>query len=178
MSETGPQETQAGAATGGALRLGLGLALATLVIDQLHKWWMIAIYGIGLHERITVTPFLDFVYVINKGVSYGMFSQGSQTGQYVLSAFAFVVAAALAFWLAKGLHSGIAAIGIGLIIGGAVANAIDRLHLGGVADFFQLHAYGFYWYVFNIADVAIVAGVVALLYDSFIPSRKTAAKQT
>ena len=64
---------------------------------------------------------------------------------------------------------------LGLIIGGALGNAIDRLLLGGVADFFSLHAFGFYWYVFNIADVAIVAGVVGLLYDSFVPSRNGAA---
>lgn len=178
MSETDAQHTSARAASGGMLRLGLGWALVTLVIDQLHKWWMISVYGIELQQRVTVTSFLDFVYVINKGVSYGMFTQGSQTGQFILSAFAFVVAIALLVWLAKGSHTGSAAIGIGLIIGGAVANAIDRLHLGGVADFFQLHAFGFYWYVFNIADVAIVAGVVALLYDSFILSRKDAAKQT
>lgn len=59
------------------------------------------------------------------------------------------------------------AISLGLIIGGAIGNAIDRLRLGGVADFFSFHAYGFHWYVFNIADVAIVAGVLGLLYESF-----------
>jgi signal peptidase II len=58
------------------------------------------------------------------------------------------------------------AVGLALIIGGAIGNAIDRLRIGGVADFFSLHIYGFYWYVFNIADVAIVAGVVVLLYES------------
>ena len=82
----------------------------------------------------------------------------------------------LAFWLATGATNAIMAVSIGLIIGGALANALDRLHLGGVADFFSLHAFGFYWYVFNIADVAIVAGVAGLLYDSFWPSRNDAAK--
>ncbi|MFY0613296.1 MAG: signal peptidase II [Hyphomicrobiaceae bacterium] len=178
MRETDAQSTNEVAASGALLRLGLGMAVATLIIDQLHKWWMIAVYGIELQERVTVAPFLDLVYVINKGVSYGMFTQGSQTGQFALAAFAFIVALALTVWLAKGTHTSSSAIGIGLIAGGAVANAIDRLHLGGVADFFQLHAFGFYWYVFNIADVAIVAGVVALLYDSFILSRKDAAKQS
>jgi signal peptidase II len=66
--------------------------------------------------------------------------------------------------------------GIGLIIGGAIGNAIDRVLIGGVADFFSLHAFGFYWYVFNIADVAIVAGVAALLYESFVASRNDASK--
>ena len=153
------------AAAGRLARFGLGVALATLVVDQVHKWWMISIYGIKLEERVFVTPFMDFVFVINKGVSYGLFTQGSQTGQYVLAGFAMVVATALAVWLVKGAHTRAAALGIGLII-------------GGVADFIQLHAFGFYWYVFNVADVAIVAGVVALLYDSLILSRKSAPNRT
>jgi signal peptidase II len=70
-------------------------------------------------------------------------------------------------WLNRSGAGRLMAIGLGLIIGGALGNAIDRLRLGGVADFFSLHAYGYYWYVFNIADVAIVAGVLALLYESF-----------
>ena len=140
---------------------------------------MINIYGIKLEQdRVAITPFMDFVYVINKGISYGLFAQGGQTGQYVLAGFAFVIAGALTAWLAWGVHTRASALGIGLIMGGAVGNGIDRLHLGGVADFIQLHAYGFYWYVFNIADVVIVAGVVALLYDSLISSRKSAAKET
>lgn len=160
----------------GAFRLGLTVALLTLVADQIHKWWMINIYGIELGERINITPFMDFVYVLNKGVSYGMFTQDGQGGQIALAVFAFLVTIALIIWLAKAPHTRIAAIGIGLIMGGAVGNGIDRLHLGGVADFIQLYAAGFYWYVFNIADVAIVAGVVALLFDSLMPNRNSAAK--
>ena len=177
MADTNAQTAGDISGSGKMLNLGLGIAVATLFADQLHKWWMISIYGIKLEERINVTPYMDFVYVINKGVSYGMFTQGSQTGQYVLAAFALCVAVALVFWLWKSSHTRVTAIGLGFIIGGAVGNGIDRLHLGGVADFIQLHAYGFYWYVFNIADVAIVAGVVALLYDSFVASRKDAANQ-
>lgn len=161
-----------------AVRLGGGVALATLIADQIHKWWMIAIFGIDLGERISVTPFMDFVFVINKGVSYGLFTQESQSGQYLLAAFSFIVGVGLVAWLTIGQHTRASAIGAGLVLGGAVGNGIDRLHLGGVADFIQLHALGFYWYVFNIADVAIVVGVVALLYDSFVLSRKSASKRT
>ncbi|HXE89239.1 MAG TPA: signal peptidase II, partial [Hyphomicrobiaceae bacterium] len=81
-----------------------------------------------------------------------------------------------AVWLARGISSRLAAVSVGLIMGGAVGNAIDRLVLGGVADYIQLHAFGFYWYVFNIADAAIVAGVGGLLYDSLGLSRNRAAK--
>jgi len=80
-------------------------------------------------------------------------------------------ALALSYWLAQ-LQTRLAAASVGLIIGGALGNAIDRLHYGAVADFFSFHVSGFNWYVFNLADIAIVAGVVGLLYDSFRASHK------
>jgi signal peptidase II len=116
------------------------------------------------------------VYVKNLGVSYGLLLQDSAQGQYALAAFAALAVVAMALWLARGVSDRLGAWSLGLIMGGAASNAIDRLVLGGVADFFSLHAFGFYWYVFNIADTAIVAGVVGLLYDSFSPSRNRAAK--
>jgi signal peptidase II len=155
-------------------RLGLGVALATLVLDQLTKWWMLAVFRIAEKGRLAATPFLDLVYVKNTGISYGV--GADSISQETLAAFAVLAAAAMAVWLAKAGSGCVMAVSLGLIIGGAIGNAIDRLHLGGVADFFSLHAFGFYWYVFNIADVAIVAGVAGLLYDSFWPSRKDAAK--
>jgi signal peptidase II len=153
-------------------RYGLSVALVTFVLDQVHKWWMILGYGIEAKGRVVITPFLDLVYVLNRGVSYGMFTQGSQSGQIVLALFALVASVGLATWLARGIDNKILAASAGLIIGGALGNGLDRLLLGGVADFFSLHAFGFYWYVFNIADVAIVAGVAGLLYDSFVSSRR------
>jgi signal peptidase II len=155
-------------------RLGLGLALATIVADQAHKWWMISVYRIGERVRVPVTPFFDLVYVKNLGISYGVAS--GQFAQWALAAFALLAAVALNAWLARGAANGLMAAGLGLIIGGALANGIDRVHLGGVADFFSLHAFGFYWYVFNVADAAIVAGVAGLVYDSLSPGRKGAAK--
>lgn len=157
-------------------RLGVGIALVILVIDQAHKWWMLAVYGIESRGRVTVTPFLDLVFVKNTGVSYGLFLQESQQGQWLLAGFASLAVLAMAIWLAHGVTTRLVAASLGLIMGGAASNAIDRLVLGGVADFFSLHAFGFYWYVFNIADAAIVAGVIGLLYDSFWPSRKAASK--
>ena len=157
---------------------GLGLALLTIVVDQAHKWWMLLVYGIEERGRVALTPFLDLVYVKNLGVSYGLFLQDGHIGQWLLAGFAAVAAAAMAVWLARGISSRLLAASIGLIIGGAISNAVDRLSLGGVADFFSLHALGFYWYVFNIADIAIVAGVLGLLYDSLGPSRNNAAKST
>jgi len=159
---------------------GFGLVMAGLVvgIDQAHKWWMLALYDIESRGRVAVLPFLDLVYVKNLGVSYGLFLQDGVLGQWLLAGFALAAALAMTVWLARGMSNRLVAGSVGLIIGGAISNAIDRLTLGGVADFFSLHALGFYWYVFNIADTAIVAGVLGLLYDSFRPSRNNAAKST
>jgi signal peptidase II len=161
---------------------GVGLAVLTILVDQAHKWWMLNIYRIvdRMVEQggkpVAVTPFLDLTYVKNLGVSYGMFLQDSREGQWLLAGFAMLATLAMAVWLARGVTERLVAASLGLIMGGAVSNAIDRLILGGVADFFSFHAYGFYWYVFNIADAAIVAGVFGLLYDSLRPSRNRASK--
>jgi signal peptidase II len=159
-------------------RLGLVVAALTCAIDQVNKWWMIVVYGIREGERIRLLPFMDLTYVKNLGISYGMLAQSGAWGQRMLAAFAVAASVALAIWLARGVTNKLMAVSLGLIIGGAIGNAIDRLVLGGVADFYSLHAFGFYWYVFNIADVAIVAGVVGLLYESFVSSRNDAPTST
>ena len=145
---------------------GAALAVATVVCDQLHKAWMITIFGDTQRPKITVTPFFDLVLVWNPGISYGLFKQNSDAGRWVLIGFAMAAAIALTYWLAQ-LQTRLAAASVGLIIGGALGNAIDRVRYGAVADFFSFHVSGFNWYVFNLADVAIVAGVAGLLYDSF-----------
>ena len=145
-------------------RLGLTVALSTCLIDQAHKWWMLGIYRIQDKGRVAITPFLDLVYAKNVGISYGMMP--GWLGPWVLFAFAIVASIGLYLWLVRGPTTRLVACSLGLVIGGAIGNAIDRLVLGGVADFFSAHAFGFYWYVFNLADVAIVAGVAGLLYDS------------
>ena len=155
-------------------QLGYTLMVLTIAFDQAHKWWMLLIYRIQDKGRITVTPFLDLVYVKNTGVSYGMFLQDSQQGQWLLAGFAGLASLAMAVWLARGVTDKLVAASLGLIMGGALSNAIDRLLIGGVADFFSLHAFGFYWYVFNIADTAIVAGVLGLLYESLFRGHKKA----
>jgi signal peptidase II len=146
--------------------LALIVAVLTMAIDQLHKWWMLSVFDIEGKGRVEIGPFLDLIYVKNIGISYSLFNQESVVGQYLLVAFAVLASIALWIWLNWSRGSRLMALGLGLIIGGALGNAIDRLRLGGVADFFSFHAYGFHWYVFNIADVAIVAGVIGLLYES------------
>lgn len=157
-------------------QFGLAIALLTLLADQAHKWWMLEVYRIQDRGRVAVTPFLDLVYVKNLGISYGLLAQHGELAQWLLAGFALLAAVGLTWWLAAGGSGRLWAASLGLLIGGAIGNAVDRLRLGGVADFFSLHAYGFYWYVFNIADVAIVAGVIGLLYDSIWASRNDASK--
>lgn len=176
MSEAGQNGDGGGWLWGPWSGLGFAVAAATALIDQAHKWWMILIFDIAAKGRVTVTPFLDLVFVKNTGVSYSMFDQSSYEGQLLLAAFAAVASLGLWIWLARAGSGRLMAWSLGLIIGGAIGNGVDRVTLGGVADFFSLHAFGYYWYVFNIADVAIVAGVAGLLYESFIASRKAAAK--
>lgn len=175
----GDEESGAGA-VGGWLwgpwsRAGLGVTLATAIADQAHKWWMLLGFGMREGERFYVLPFMDVYYLRNKGVSYSMLEMDSARGQLVLSLFAVLTVLAMWIWLARAGTGKLMAWSLGLIMGGAIGNAIDRLLVGGVIDYVSLHAFGFYWYVFNIADVAIVAGVLGLLYESFVASRNAAA---
>ncbi len=158
-------------------RLALQVAAATFVVDQAHKWWMLLVYRIAEKGRVVVTPFLDLVFVKNTGISYSLLDQAGMAWQLVLALFSVLVSLALWAWLSVAGTGRVMAWALGLIIGGALGNGLDRVLIGGVADFFSLHAFGFYWYVFNIADVAIVAGVAALLYDSLKGSRNDAAKR-
>jgi len=151
--------------------LGLGIAAIALAADQASKAWLLYVYEIGAKGAVTVAPFFDLVLVWNRGVSYGLLPQESDLGRWGLILFAFAAAIALIVWLAR-VTSSLAATAIGLIVGGAIGNAIDRMLYGAVADFFSLHAFGYQWYIFNIADVAIVAGVIGLLYESLFGGHK------
>jgi len=151
--------------------LGLGIAAVVLLVDHAYKAWMLYVYDIGAKGVVRLTPFFDLVLVWNQGVSYGLLTQRSELGRWALILFAFAATIGLAIWLAR-TTSLLAAAGIGVIIGGAIGNAIDRVLYGAVADFFSFHAFGYEWYVFNIADTAIVAGVVGLLYESLFGGHK------
>jgi signal peptidase II len=153
------------------LRAGLVAAIATLAIDQASKLWLLDVFDIGHRGTVQVTPFFDLVLAWNIGISFGWFQNDSQIAQIALMIVKAVAVIALAIWMARS-RTLIATVALGLIIGGAIGNAIDRFAYGAVLDFalFHLQIGGkpFNWYVFNLADVAIVAGVAALLYDSFL----------
>ena len=151
-------------------RAGWMVAIAALIADQLSKNWLL--YGLdfrslGPAARIGVLPFFDLVMVWNRGVSYGLFQAGSFAGMAVLAVFSLAAVVALSWWLIKAERL-ILGVGLGLVIGGALGNVIDRILYGAVADFFHFYAFGHDWYVFNVADAAITVGVVVLLLDAFV----------
>jgi len=154
---------------GAPLRFGLVAAAIAAIIDQSAKLWLL--YGFDLPERgrVPVTSFLDLVLAWNTGISYGLFQQTGPLGQWVLLALKVGAVVLLLAWLAK-TYSRLAGLALGLIVGGAIGNAIDRMVHGAVMDFVLFHitaaTWTFQWYVFNLADAAIVAGVIGLVYES------------
>jgi signal peptidase II len=153
------------------LRTGLLAALAVLALDQASKLWLLFVFDIGHRDAVRVAPFFDLVLAWNTGISYGWFQNESAVGQLSLTAVKAIAVIVLAIWMARS-NAWIVTLALGMIIGGAIGNAIDRFAYGAVVDFalFHLQIGGktYNWYVFNLADCAIVAGVAALLYDSFV----------
>jgi signal peptidase II len=152
--------------------IGLIAAALALVADQGSKLYML--YGVGFAQMppgaaVPVLPFFNLVMVWNPGISYGLFPASSALGTWVLVGVSILAVAGLTWWL-WGSTSRSLAIGFGLIIGGALGNnLVDRLIYGKVADFFHFYGFGYDWYVFNIADLAITLGAVAILYDVLKP---------
>jgi signal peptidase II len=156
--------------TGPLTRLGFMLAALVFAFDQLSKWWILKVVNLDEREPIQITPFLDLAMAWNKGVSYGLLSTHMQG---LLVALSVAITIMLVIWLAKS-DKALSAASYGLLIGGALGNALDRLLHGAVADFVHLHWGTFSWYIFNVADIAIVAGVAVLLYDAVLGKKPQA----
>jgi signal peptidase II len=153
------------------LRAGILAAVVTLVADQASKLWLLNGFDLARRGVVKVMPFFDLVLAWNIGISFGWLQNDGQAAQLALMAVKVVAVIALAIWMARS-QTRLATVALGLIIGGAIGNGIDRLAYGAVVDFALFHieigGNTYNWYVFNLADVAIVAGVAALLYDSFL----------
>ena len=154
---------------------GFGLIVAAIAcaLDQGSKFYLLKVADLA-RNPIRLGPFFDFVLTRNTGISYGLFQTQGELGQWVLLGFKALAVVLLWLWLARAQNR-LTALSLGLIIGGALGNAIDRFSYGWVADFVFFHVSGanwhFNWYVFNLADVAIVAGVIGLLYESLAGER-------
>lgn len=154
--------------------LGLLVALATLVADQLSKWAIVHEILSPEHPVVEVFPFFRIVLVWNKGISFGMFSGLNQP--LALVGISLLVVGILLVWLHKN-ESPLLAAALGLVIGGAVGNMWDRLHYGAVVDFLDFNLGEYHWPAFNIADSAIFIGVVLLSFHSMFSEPKSNAKE-
>lgn len=148
---------------GRPFRLGLTVAILTLALDQASKLFLLFVYGLPSSYPIRLGPYFDLTVVWNRGISYGLFQQDTGLGRWLLTGVMLAAALVLVVWMARA-RSRVTALGLGLIIGGAIGNAIDRAAYGAVFDFVHFHVGSFSWYVFNLADAAIVLGVPCLLY--------------
>jgi signal peptidase II len=159
-------------------RLGMVTAAMACALDQALKLWLLFVFDLGAKGMVALTPFAALVLTWNTGISYGWFQQDGPFGQWALLALKTIAVALLWIWLSQA-GSRLTALSLGLIIGGALGNGIDRFLHGAVVDFVLLHihtaTWSFNWYVFNLADVAIVAGVAGLLYESLVGDRAAKA---
>jgi lipoprotein signal peptidase len=147
--------------------LGVGCALIVLAADQASKYWIL--HGLDLPSlgSIALLPVLNLTFVENRGVTFGLLGNFGAAGAWGLAIIALAVVVALGLWL-RNATSVRVAVALGAIAGGAVGNVIDRLRYGWVVDFIHAHAFGWNWYVFNVADASIVCGVAALVLDSLL----------
>ena len=151
------------------------LAGLIFLLDQASKLWLLFVYDLPARPPVDLLPFLQLVTVWNRGISYGLMQQETDLGRWALAIFTVVAAIGLWVWSVRGA-SRLAAVCFGLLIGGALGNGVDRFAYGAVYDFLHLHWGDFSWYVFNVADAAIVAGVAGLLYDGFASGPNNASK--
>lgn len=149
-------------------RLGLWIVALVFVCDQALKLWLL--FGLRLAEEgpFRLAPFLELVLAWNRGISYGLFQQSTDIGRWALVVISVVAALWLWRWLWRA-DDRLTVVSLALIIGGALGNGLDRIVYGAVVDFVHFHVGNFSWYIFNIADAAIVFGVLGLLYESFRP---------
>jgi len=152
--------------------LAYGVAIAIVLVDQFSKHWVLGALGLGEGQSVAVWGPMHLTLVANPGVAYGLLKSGGAWGRWALSAFELVVAAALALWAWRA-ERGLIGLAVGLIMGGAIGNLVDRVRRGAVVDFIDFQSLHFPW-VFNVADSAITVGIVLLIAESLIPRKAPA----
>ncbi len=149
---------------------GLGLSILVMAIDQLSKWVIVG-HVMNPPKQIELTSFFNLVLTHNQGISFGMFSNGTDAGKWMLVSVALIILGFLTRWLFQSNHL-FSVIALGLIIGGAMGNVIDRVMVGAVVDFLDFHAFGYHWPAFNVADTAIFIGAIGLVLESFFDNKE------
>ena len=153
-------------------RLGYSIAAAVFVVDQLVKYWITAILDLRARAMVPVFTGLDLTWVENVGVSMGLLRAESDLGRWLLVAVTLAIAGGVAVWIARETNR-VDTLALGLVLGGALGNIIDRVRYGYVVDFIHAYWRDHHFYVFNVADAAITIGVIVLLVRAAIaPSAK------
>lgn len=150
------------------------LAALVTALDQLHKWYMLDVMHIAETGPVRVLSFFNLVMVWNPGISFGMFRDNAYSA-YIFSGLAALIIVALSVWLFYS-PGRLITIAIGVVIGGAVGNVIDRLRFGAVADFFDFHLMGYHWPAFNIADAMVFTGALLLCIESVFGNHASTPK--
>jgi len=153
------------------IRLGLWIAIVVLALDQASKWWLLNSVMTGPEAFFPLTSFLSLVRVWNEGISFGILGGEGAPSPLLLVFFSFSAAFLLMIWLGRTRRPWICW-GVGLIVGGALGNAVDRLRYGAVFDFLDFHAFGVHWPAFNLADAAISVGVGLIVIDALLERRE------
>ena len=146
------------------------IAAVVLILDQLSKYWILSVVRLGEGATMEVLWPLQFTRIWNEGVSFGLLQAQHDLVRWGMVLFNLVVAVLLAFW-ARNQARWLPALGLGLLMGGAIGNAIDRARFGAVVDFIDVQRLGFFPWIFNIADAGITVGVILILLDSLRPQR-------
>ncbi len=154
------------------VRTGLLLAVGVALLDQASKWWIVEKI-MQPPQVIPMTGFFNLVLGHNRGVSFGMFNMQSPIAHWILAGLALAICAALLVWMWRSDKPLIAA-ALGLIVGGAIGNVVDRVLIGAVVDFLDFYAGGFHWPAFNVADIAITVGAAVLIWDSIFGDHEDA----
>ncbi|MFN3077909.1 MAG: signal peptidase II [Alphaproteobacteria bacterium] len=155
-----------GMGTASPLRSGLAVAAAVMILDQFSKWWILERLP-DLSPGFVLAPYLNLVLVLNRGISFGMFNNGSPYNSILLTALSLGVSLGLVFWLRKA-ENALMVVALGMILGGAVGNAVDRIRHDGVVDFIDFHVGAWHWPAFNVADSAITVGAVMMVVESML----------
>jgi len=157
------------------LPIGLAAAVAVIALDQASKWWIVN-EVMRPPRIIEVTPFFNLVMGWNRGVSFGLLNSDSEVNTWALPMIALAVVVFLLIWL-KRANARHMALSLGVIIGGAIGNVIDRLNYNAVADFLDFHVAGYHWPAFNVADAGITVGAAILVLDSLFGGSERHTKE-
>ncbi len=154
-------------------KLGLSaylLAAVVVVLDQASKFWILSVFDLPQRASVPVAGPFHLTMVWNQGVSFGLLRAEQDLARWALAAFSIIVSIFLAAWV-RNASRRLAAVALGLVIGGAVGNVIDRIRFGAVADFLDFSRLWFPW-IFNVADAAITVGIVLLLIDMLLQEKE------